>query len=317
MGATDVIPFTPILGITMEECVALAKELGLKIAQELKIPVYLYEEAAQRPERVNLANVRKGEFEGLSREIETNPNRKPDFGEAKIHPTAGATAVGAREQIINFNVNLKSSNIEIAKNIAKAIRSSSGGLANLRAKEIELSDVDQVQVSTVLTNYKETDLASVFSEIQKRAKDAKVDIAESELIGLVPAKALVDFACKTLKARKYNSEGQLLEIKLLEFFLGMLNEATGSKNWAEGLRSVCDALGSQNPVPGGGSASAAMAALGASLVSKVLKVWRGKLIKKDPGSVQLEKLKELISLSEGCTRQFLDFAQRDCQDGAV
>lgn len=309
MGATDVVPFTPVFGSTMVECVEIANIVGRRIARELHIPVYLYGEAAQRAERANLANVRKGEFEGLSKEMGTNPNREPDFGKSQIHPTAGATAVGAREQIINFNVNLDSSSMEIAKSIAKAIRTSSGGLPHLRAKEIELSDRKQVQVSTVLTNFKETDLFKVFSEIEKKAKELGASVEESELIGLVPMKALADFARDGLRAKTFKAENQILELKLIELLRGSLNGDCGS--WGKGLESLCEALSSERPVPGGGSASAALAAIGSSLIFKVFSLELKKLVKSGGNEALKEKLVQLIKDVKEYRTKFLDLAQKD------
>ncbi|MEK7745912.1 MAG: glutamate formimidoyltransferase, partial [Elusimicrobiota bacterium] len=169
MGAVDVIPFIPVAGTTIADCSALAAELGARIGSELGVPVYLYDRAARRPERADLAKVRKGQFEGLREELGKNPDRDPDFGPRRIHPTAGAVAVGAREQIINFNLNLKGVSMEAAKGIAKKVRTSGGGLPSLRAKEIALAAPAEngpraaqglAQISTVLTDYRVTSLAA-------------------------------------------------------------------------------------------------------------------------------------------------------------
>ncbi len=313
MGATDVVPFTPILEATMQECVALAHQVGKRIAEELKIPVYVYDRAALRPERSNLAAVRKGEYETILKEIETVPERKPDFGEARMNLTAGATAVGAREHIINFNVNFKSDNMAAAKNIAKAIRTSSGGLLSLRAKEIELSDKHCAQVSTVLTNYRETDLMSAFLAIEAGAQKEGIVIAESELIGMVPVRALVDFAIKVLKVTSFNPENQLLELKLLELLASHRTGGGQAESWLDGSQNLCEALASEAPVPGGGSASAVMAAMGSALVLKVLRIQIKKSVKSNADPEIQKKLNVVAQETEKFMGRFLDLARKDSQ----
>jgi len=215
IGAMDVIPFVPISNVTMEECIELARKVGKRIADELEIPVYLYEAAALRPECVNLADIRKGEYECLKNEIETNPHRKPDYGPAKLHPKAGATVVGAREPLVAFNVNLGTSDIEIAKKIAKAVRFSSGGLKCVKAKGFEIKKRGIVQVSMNLTNYKETPVYRVYEMIESEASRYGVPIIGSEIIGLVPLDALVDAANFYLKLENFK-KGQILETRLWE-----------------------------------------------------------------------------------------------------
>ena len=153
IGATDVVPFIPIRGVTLEECVEIARNVGKEVAEKFGIPVYLYEAAATRPERANLENIRKGQFEGLRDEIETNPERKPDFGEPRIHSTAGAIVVGARKPLIAYNINLNTPDIAVARQIAKKIRFSSGGLPCVKAMGVLLKDRNQAQVSMNLTDY--------------------------------------------------------------------------------------------------------------------------------------------------------------------
>ncbi|MBI4668782.1 MAG: glutamate formimidoyltransferase, partial [Elusimicrobia bacterium] len=244
MGATDVIPFTPLFGVSIAECVALSKKLAEKLAKELQIPVYLYGFSAAKPERENLANIRKGEYEVLAQVLGNDPSRDPDFGPARIHPTAGATAVGAREQIINFNVNLNTSDMNLAKDIAKRIRTSGGGLPHLRAKEIELGGQGNVQVSTVLGNYKVTGLKTVSENIEKIAGPAGVSITESELVGVVPSRALEECAMSHLRVKGFDPDKQILEIKLLELFLSRLEGRADSGagiSWENGLNAFCDA----------------------------------------------------------------------------
>ncbi|RLF49311.1 MAG: glutamate formimidoyltransferase [Thermoplasmata archaeon] len=215
IGATDVIPFVPIEGVSMEECVEIARDVGRRIGEELQIPVYLYEEAATRPDRRDLANIRRGQYEGLKEEIETNPERKPDFGPAKMHPTAGATAVGARMPLIAFNVNLRTTDIEIAKKIARAVRFRNGGFRYVKAMGFEIKERGMVQVSMNLTNYEKTPIYRVFELIKAEAERYGVAIAGSEIIGLVPMRALVDVASFYLRLEGFDPS-QVLESKIRE-----------------------------------------------------------------------------------------------------
>ncbi|NPU89859.1 MAG: glutamate formimidoyltransferase [Fervidobacterium sp.] len=191
MGATDVIPLVPLIGTTMQECVEWSKQLGRRIGEELGIPVYLYERSATRPERENLSEIRKGEFEGFFEKIK-DPNWKPDFGPDRVHETAGVTAVGAREFLIAFNVNLGTNNIEIADKIAKAVRHISGGYRYVKAMGVELKEKGIVQVSMNLTNYKKSPIFRVFETIKREAARYGVPVVGSEIIGMVPLQAIVD-----------------------------------------------------------------------------------------------------------------------------
>ncbi len=191
IGATDVVPFVPISGISMDECVAMAKRLGKRVADELNIPVYLYEYAATRPERANLENIRKGQFEGLKTEIETDPSRAPDFGPAKLGP-AGATVIGARDPLIAFNVYLTSDDVTIADKIARAARQSSGGLRFVKGMGVLVEG--RAQVSMNLTNFRKTPIARVVELIRREAARYGVAIHHSELVGLIPQDALTDAA---------------------------------------------------------------------------------------------------------------------------
>jgi len=256
MGATDVIPFVPISNATTRECVELAKRLGKRIADELQIPVYLYEAAATRPDRQNLANIRRGEFEGLREEIKTNPDRKPDFGEPKIHPTAGATVVGARFPLIAFNLNLNTSNVEIAQNIAKAIRFMSGGFRYCKALGFELKNEGIAQVSINMTEYTKTPLYRVFEMARREAERYGVKIRESEIVGLVPEQALIDTARYYLQLDRFN-ENQILEYRLR------------GKAGKQSILEFLNELATSKPTPGGGSVAALEAALGCGLLAMV------------------------------------------------
>ena len=215
VGALDVLPFVPIAGVTMDDCVALARSVGKRIADELQVPVYLYEAAATRLDRRALPDVRRGEYEGLKTEIETNPDRTPDFGPRRLHPTAGACIVGARPVLIAWNVNLRTPDIRVAKRIAKAIRESDGGLPAVRAKGFELADRGLVQVSMNMVDYRKTSLVQAYEAIRSLAAKEGVEIAESEIVGLVPLDALVDGATQYFKLARFHRE-QILETRLWE-----------------------------------------------------------------------------------------------------
>jgi len=213
MGALDVLPFIPISGVTLQDCVDIAEKVGSKIARELKIPVYLYEAAARKPERKNLENVRRGEFEGLREAILKDESRFPDFGQRALHPTAGATAVGARMPLIAFNINLSTKDISVAKSIAKRIRASNGGLPCVKALGFVLENRGMVQVSMNLTDYTVTPISKVYEAIEKEANAANVEIAEGEIVGLIPLDAVCDVASRFLKISSFTSN-QVLERRI-------------------------------------------------------------------------------------------------------
>lgn len=213
MGATDVIPFVPISGVTMDECIQLARVCGERMWSELGIPVYLYEKAASRPERENLATVRKGQFEGIRDEIATNEARRPDYGEARVHPTAGITAIGARPPLIAYNVNLGTKDIEIANKIARAVRHQTGGLRYVKALGFELKDRGIVQVSMNMVNYEGSPMFRVFEMIKREAERYGVPVVGSEIVGLVPQRALNAVADFYLQLESF-SEEQILEHRL-------------------------------------------------------------------------------------------------------
>jgi len=215
IGALDVLPFVPIVGVTMEDCVVLARSVGKRIADELDVPVYLYEAAATRPDRKALPNIRRGEYEGLKTAIEADPDRKPDFGPARLHPTAGACVVGARPVLIAWNVNLRTKDVTVAKRIAKTIRESDGGLPAVRAKGFELADRGLVQVSMNMLDYHKSSLVQAFEAIRALAAKEGVEIAESEIIGLVPLDAILEGATQYFKLARFHRE-QILEARLWE-----------------------------------------------------------------------------------------------------
>jgi glutamate formiminotransferase/formiminotetrahydrofolate cyclodeaminase len=270
IGATDVIPFIPISNMTTDECVYLAKELGKRIADELAIPVYLYEAAASRPDRVDLANIRKGEFEGLKNAIKTDPNRAPDFGKLELHPTAGAVVVGARFPLIAYNINLNTNDVNIAKKIAKAIRFRDGGFRYVKALGFEIKEKNCVQVSINMTNYLGTPLYRVFETVKREAEQYGVTIKESEIVGLTPEKALIDSAVYYLQLNEFTPE-QILESKL-----------TGSKG--KSLDEFLFELSQPTPTPGGGSCAALAGAIGSALLLMVTNLTLAK-----PGSDEVTK----------------------------
>src|SRR6204780_1926115 len=190
MGATDVVPFIPVAGVSIEDCVALAKKVGREIWQRYRIPVYFYEAAAQRPERSNLENIRKGQFEGLLAEVPKNPDRAPDIGEPRLHPTAGATVVGARKFLIAYNINLNTPDLDIAKRIAKTIRFSSGGMPCVKAMGVDLRARNLAQVSMNLTDFEQTPIHKVFETVKREAERLGVGIVGSEIVGLIPRRAI-------------------------------------------------------------------------------------------------------------------------------
>ena len=214
MGATDVIPFVPTMGVTVEECVEMSKRLGQRIWDELKIPSFLYEDSASVPERRNLATCRKGQFEGMPEKL-LQPEWAPDFGERKIHPTAGITAIGARMPLVAFNVNLATSDVEVAKKIAKVIRASSGGFKCCKAMGFMLEDRGIAQVSMNMVNYEVTPLNVVYEMIKALAERYGTYIVGSEVVGLTPAKALLDCAEHYLKLENFDAHNQVMEYHLV------------------------------------------------------------------------------------------------------
>lgn len=213
MGATDVIPFIPISGVKLKDCIEIANEVGERIAKELNIPIYLYERAAKTDKRKNLSVVRKGEYEGFKDKI-NDPEWAPDFGESKLHPTAGATVVGARPALVAFNVNLDTSDVEIANKIAKKVRESNGGLKNVKGMGVMLEDRNIAQVSMNMTNYKKTALYRSFEMIKMEAKRYGVNVVGSEIVGLVPMDALIDCAGYYLQLEGFSKKNQILERRL-------------------------------------------------------------------------------------------------------
>jgi glutamate formiminotransferase/formiminotetrahydrofolate cyclodeaminase len=256
IGATDVVPFIPLEGATMDDCVALARTLGARAAAELGIPVYLYERAAATPARENLADVRRGEFEGLRDEVRTNAARHPDFGPAELHPTAGATAIGARPFLVAYNVYLGDrANLPVAKEVAKAIRGSSGGLRNVKGLGLEVDG--QAQVSMNLVDTEKTPLHRVFDYVKAEAAAHGVAPTWSEIVGLVPERVLLEAGARHVQLR-----GPVREM-LLE---PRVRAAMGG---GETVSGFLGRVAGPDPTPGGGSVAAHAGALGAALAQMV------------------------------------------------
>lgn len=215
IGAADVVPFIPLEGIGTAECITLAEDVAQRIGAQLQVPVYLYGAAARRPERANLAAVRRGQFEALLREIGPVAARNPDYGPARCHPTAGATAVGVRKFLIAFNVNLATADVEVARRIAKAIRFSSGGLPEVKALGLPLASRGLAQVSINLTDFERTSLTQVYEAVRAEAAACGVDIAGSEIIGLVPRKALAAVDVHRLRIENFTPR-LILENRIAE-----------------------------------------------------------------------------------------------------
>ncbi|MGA9062907.1 MAG: glutamate formimidoyltransferase [Terracidiphilus sp.] len=279
LGAADVIPFIPIDGVTLEDCVAMARSVGAEIWKRYQIPVYLYEAAATTPERQNLENIRRGQFEGVREEIAANPARRPDFGEARLHPTAGATVVGARKFLIAYNVFLNTPNVDVAKRIARAVRASSGGMRFVKASGFLVRGLAQVSMN--LTDFEQTPLHRVFELVKREAARFGVLPVSSEIVGLVPKRAVELAAEWFLQLENFNSS-LILENRLAAVMSGRMADAglrAGPGAGAApsiGIASFLSQLAAPTAVPGGGSAAAAGGAMAAGLAGMVASMARGK-----------------------------------------
>ena len=276
IGATDVVPFIPIEGISLEDCVALARRVGEEIWKRYRIPVYFYEAAATRAERTNLENIRRGQFEGLREEMKRDHNRLPDIGECKLHPTAGATVVGARKFLIAYNVNLNTSDIGIANKIAKAIRFSSGGLRYAKSMGVELKARNLAQVSINLTDFEQTPMHRVYEMVKREAARYGVIPVGSEIVGLIPKKAIEMAADYFLQVENF-SPAQVFENRLQAALTGEpLNPAAKEGKLAGLAEPFLEAVAAPSATPGGGSVSAMAGALAASLGQMVAGLSRKK-----------------------------------------
>lgn len=265
LGATDVVPFIPIEGVALEDCVEIAVWVAQQAWQRLGIPTYLYEAAARTPERRNLENIRRGQFEGLREEVRTNPARRPDFGGDELHPTAGATVVGARKFLIAYNINLATPDVGVAKAIAKKIRASSGGFACVKAMGVDLKDKGLAQVSMNLTDFETTSIETVFSAVSAEAAAAGVRVVESEIVGLAPRRALEAAAVQRLGVAGFRP-GMILENRLAEALEAVSATPSGSAAGLEPIaRPFIEAVAAPTATPGGGSVAAHTGALAAAL----------------------------------------------------
>lgn len=262
IGAADVVPFIPIEGVTLEDCVRLAERLGAEIWSKLRVPVYLYEAAARKPERTNLENIRRGQFEALVQEMATVAERRPDVGEPVCHPTAGATVVGARKFLIAYNINLGTSDVGIAKRIAKTIRFSTGGFRYVKSMGVMLAARNLAQVSINLTDFEQTPMHLVFETVRREAERYGVPVVGSEIVGLIPKKSIELSAEYFLRFENFKPE------LVLEHRIAEAVTARG------GLPDFLDALAAPTATPGGGSAAAAAAAMSAALGAMVTRLAR-------------------------------------------
>ncbi len=300
IGATDVVPFVPITGLTMQESVQLARHLAQRVGEDLHIPVYLYEEAATRPERTNLENLRRGQYEALKREMGVNPDRTPDFGPNRVGP-AGATVIGARHPLVAYNVYLSTDDISIAEKIARAIRFSSGGLRYVKALGMLVDG--RAQVSMNLTNFHKTPIALVQETIRREAARYGVTLHHAELVGLIPQEALVDAAVWYLQLDQFKPE-QILEQKLFSV-LQPPSQPSAAQPGAD--NQFLEALASASATPGGGSAAAYSGAAAAGLVSMVARLTLGK---KKYADVEA-KMQAILTQSESLRNDLTNSIQLD------
>jgi len=304
MGATDVCPFIPISDFTEAEAVELAQQLGQRVGDELEIPVYLYETAATTPERENLAKVRKGEYEGIRDSIETDPDREPDFGPAKMNLKSGATAIGVRFPLVAYNVYLDTNRVSIAKKIATAVRDARGGYRFCKAMGFSIVERNQVQVSMNLVKYTKTPVFRVFETIKSEAARYGVNVVSSEIVGLIPQQALFDVADFYLRLENFTVE-QVLEEKLRR--LGGTSQGSTEDFYNE--------VAAKTPTPGGGSVAAAAGTMGAALNSMVCRL----TVKKKKYKDVAEELTEVLNQSETLRDKIKEMIVKDGKafDGLV
>ncbi|GAC1685511.1 MAG: hypothetical protein PVS2B2_24550 [Candidatus Acidiferrum sp.] len=308
VGATDVLPFIPIEGVTLEDCVALARRVGNEIWKRYRIPVFFYEAAATRPERVNLENVRRGQFEGLREELKKNHDRQPDVGEPKLHPTAGVTVVGARKFLVAYNVNLNTADVSIANKIAKAIRFSSGGLRYVKSMGVELKARNLAQVSINLTDFEQTPMHRVYELVKREAERYGAAPVGSEIVGLVPKKAVEMAADYFLQLENF-SPLQIFENKLQDALSGAPPENTKNGKFAGMARPFLNAVAEPSATPGGGSVSAFAGALAAALGQMVAGLSR----KKKSQAAHADKLTEQLDALHKTAEELTLAIDRDAE----
>lgn len=270
IGATDVVPFVPMQGTTMQDCIVLAKQLGQRVGRELEIPVFFYEQAATRQDHTSLESVRRGGLDGLAFRMQSDPDWAPDCGPSYLHPTAGAVVIGARPPLIAFNVNLRTTDLEVAKSIASAIRQSNGGVPHLKAIGVPLASRKQVQVAMNLTDHTVTSMQTAFEAVNAQAEQRGVEVVGSEVVGLVPQAAMVQSASQSLRIEWFDPS-QVLETRLALVLSGKGVErteppvSTGFDSPSRFVAAFAQSVAAATPAPGGGSVAAAVGALAASL----------------------------------------------------
>jgi glutamate formiminotransferase/formiminotetrahydrofolate cyclodeaminase len=298
MGATDVVPFVPVEGVTLEECAELARRVGRRIGAELGIPVFLYEAAASRPGRVSLADVRRGEFEGLREAIGKDPERTPDFGPERIHPTAGAVAVGARRFLVAFNANLNTADLRVAKRVAAAVREQSGGLRHVRALGFAIEGGRRAQVSMNLVNTEATPIHRVLALVRDEAARHGASISGCEVVGLIPEAAMLDAAEHALQLEGFRRD-QVLELRLKQ---PPVSEGTT-------MASFMDQVAAGTPTPGGGTVAAVAGALASCLAAMVANLTIGK---KKYAAHEAE-VRETKTRAEAARRELMALARADSE----
>jgi glutamate formiminotransferase/formiminotetrahydrofolate cyclodeaminase len=298
MGAIDVVPFVPVEGVTLEDCAEFARRAGRRIGEELQIPVFLYEAAATRPDRVSLSDVRRGEFEGLREQIGRDPARQPDFGPARIHPTAGATAVGARRFLVAFNANLNTGDVRVAKAVAAAIREQSGGLKHVRALGFSIEGGRRAQVSMNLVNTEATPIHRVLALVREEAARRGASISGCEVVGLIPEAAMLDAAEHALQLENFRRD-QVLELRLKRPPL----------TDAQTLGALLEQVASPAPTPGGGTVAAIAGALAAALSTMVA----GLTLGKKKYAANESAMRDLKRRSELAEHTLMALARRDSE----
>jgi len=309
VGATDVVPFVPVQGATMQDCIHLAKRLGQRVGTELEIPVFLYEQAAMHCDHAPLESVRRGGLQGLAFRMASDPDWTPDFGPSRLHKTAGAMVIGARPSLIAFNVNLRSTDLALARSIAKDIRQSNGGLPHLKAIGVELASRQLVQVAMNLTDYVITPIHVAFEAVRTRAAKQGVAVAGSEVVGLVPQAALVQAVAHSLALEQFNAT-QVLETRLETRLFGELARHTPSREQepvdlqAQSLADFLDAVAAATPIPAGGTVAALVGALAASLGIMGARLSRQRGVEHRLSEIG-RRLRELMQADGEAYRQFL------------
>jgi glutamate formiminotransferase / formiminotetrahydrofolate cyclodeaminase len=313
LGATDVLPFVPLKGVTLQDCVRIAEWVAEEAWRRLRIPTYLYEAAARNPERKNLENIRRGQFEGLRDEIRTNPERLPDFGEAELHPTAGATAVGARKFLIAYNITLNTPDVDIAREVARKIRASSGGIPDVKAMGVYLKARNLAQVSMNLTDFEATSIGTVFDAVTREAAAQGVQIAGSEIVGLVPRRAFEDAAAHYLRVENFRPqlivENRLEEVLAAKAASGAASPPAPSSPLRAMVEDFVNSAAAATPTPGGGSVAALAAALAAALGEMVC----GVSLKRKSLAAHHSTLEAARASLAGLRQQLMSAIDRDAQ----